>query len=90
MKCYEINTVNTTYYARVLPGRFAHDPMLAAAYPQDRATVTVYGGRFGVIEAVRLPAKGDCIYGESSGGKVRTSPVLSVRRISKKRFAEVA
>lgn len=90
MKCYEINTANTTYYARVLPGRFAHDPLLAAAHPQDRATVTVYGGRFGVIEATELPARGGVIAGESGGRRVRTSPVLSVRRISKARFLQVA
>jgi len=90
MTCYEINTANTTYYARVLPGRYAHDPLLAAAHPEERASITVYGGRFGVIEAGRIPTKGDCIYGESSGRQVRTSPVLSVRRISKRRFLEVA
>jgi len=90
MTCYEINTANTTYYARVLPGRYAHDPLLAAAFPEERATITVYGGRFGVIEAGRIPTKGDCIYGESSGRQVRTSPVTGVRRISKRRFLEVA
>jgi hypothetical protein len=89
MTCYEINTANTTYYARVLPGRFK-DPLIAAACPWDRGSVTVYGGRFGVIEASVLPAAGCCIYGESSGRRVHTSPVLSVRRISKKRFMEVA
>lgn len=90
MTCYEINTANTTYYARVLQGRYAHDWMLAAAFPHERATCTVYGGRFGVIETSQLPTKGCCIYGESSGRQVRTSPVLSVRRISKRRFLEVA
>ena len=90
MTCYEIKTANTTYYARVLPGRYAHDWMLAAAHPHERATVTVYGGRFGVIETSAIPTKGCCIYGESSGSQVRTSPVVSVRRISKRRFAEVA
>ena len=90
MKCYEIKTANTTYYARLLPGRYDHDPLMAAAFPAERAAITVYGGRFGVIEAGRLPAKGDCIYGESSGRHVRTSPVLSVRRISKRQFLEVA
>ena len=90
MKCYEIKTQNTTYYARVLPGRFAHDPLLAAAHPLERATVTVYGGRFGVIEAMELPTRGCVIQGESSGRRVRTSPVLSVRRISKERFLQVA
>jgi hypothetical protein len=89
MKCYEINTANTTYYARVLPGRFAHDPLLAAAFPEERGTVTVYGGRFGVIENA-IWQKGGVIYGESSGRRVRTSLVMSVRRISKKRFLEVA
>lgn len=90
MTCYEINTANTTYYARVLPGRFARDPLLAAANPPERGLVTVYGGRFGVIEASVLPATGCCIYGESSGRRVCTSPVLSVRRISKSRFLQVA
>lgn len=90
MTCYEINTANTTYYARVLPGRYAHDWLLAAAHPEDRATVTVYGGRFGVIEAMELPTRGCVIQGESGGRRVRTSPVLSVRRISTRRFAEVA
>lgn len=90
MKCYEIKTANTTYYARVLPGRYAHDPLLSACYPWDRATVTVYGGRFGVIEATTLPTRGGFITGESSGRQVRTSSVVSVRRISKQRFMESA
>jgi hypothetical protein len=89
MKCYEINTENTTYYAAVCPGRFAHDPLLAA-YFNDRSTVTVYGGRFSVINADRLPTRGGFIIGESSGRMVRTSTVVSVRRISKKRFQEVS
>lgn len=88
MKCYEIKTTNTTYYARVLPGRYANDALLAAAHPEDRATVTVYGGRFGVIEAHELPACGGVISGESGGRRVRTSSVVSVRRISKQRFLE--
>ena len=90
MTCYQINTANTTYYARVLPGRYAHDPLLAAAHPEDRATVTVYGGRFGVIEATSLPTRGCVIQGQSGGRLVRTSPVLGVRRISKRRFLQVA
>ena len=90
MTCYEINTANTTYYARVLPGRFAHDQLLAAACPQDRAAVTVYGGRFGVIEATSLPTCGNVITGESGGRQVRTSPVVGMRRISKRRFLQVA
>ena len=88
MTCYEIITENTTYYARVLPGRYAHDPLLAAAF-NDRPTVTVYGGRFSVIENASWQ-KGGVISGESSGRPVRTSVVRSVRRISKKRFMELA
>lgn len=90
MTCYEINTANTTYYARVLPGSFNHDWRMAAAHQPDRASVTVYGGRFGVIEATSLPARGCVIQGESGGRRVCTSPVLRVRRISKRRFMEVA
>ena len=88
MTCYEIQTENTTYYARVLPGRYEGDPLLAAAF-NDRPTTTVYGGRFSVIENATWQ-KGSCILGESSGRQVRTSVVRSVRRISKKRFLEVA
>jgi len=88
MTCYEIQTENTTYYARVLPGRYAGDPLLAAAF-NDRPTVTVYGGRFGVIENAEWQ-KGGVILGESSGRQVRTSLVRSVRRISKKRFMQVS
>jgi hypothetical protein len=88
MKCYEIKTQNTTYYACVLPGRYHGDPLLALAF-NDQPTITVYGGRFGVIEDAEWQ-KGGVISGESSGRRVRTSLVMSVRRISKKRFAEVA
>lgn len=88
MKCYEIKTQNTIYYACVLPGRYDRDPLLAAAF-NDRPTTTVYGGRFGVIENADWQ-KGGVISGESSGRRVRTSLVMSVRRISKKRFLQVA
>jgi hypothetical protein len=87
MTFYEITTANTTYHVRVIPGRFAHDPMMAAAYG-DRPAVTVYGGRFTVIEAAGIPAKGCPIMGESSGRRVATSPVRSIRRIRRSAFLE--
>jgi hypothetical protein len=88
MTCYEIKTENTTYYASVIPGRYARDPLLALAF-NDRPTAMVYGGRFSVIENARWQ-KGGYITGESSGRRVRSSIVRSVRRISKKRFMQVA
>lgn len=87
MTFYEITTANTTYHARVIPGRYAHDPLLAAAHG-DRQAVTVYGGRFGVIDAAGIPAKGCPIAGESGGRRVATSPVRSIRRIGRLAFLE--
>lgn len=85
MTFYEITTANTTYHVRVIPGRYAHDWMLAAAHG-DGPTVTVYGGRFGVLNAARIPAKGCPIAGESGGRRVATSPVRSIRRIGRQAF----
>ena len=79
MKCYEIKTANTTYYARVFAGTKIG----------ERDTVTLYGGRFGLIDTDMMPVRGIGIYGDSCGRRVRTSPVASVKRISRKRFFEV-
>lgn len=87
MTYYEITTANTTYHARVIPGRYAHDPMLAAAH-HDRQTVTVYGGRFGVIEPAEFPRTGCPIFGESCGRRVATSPVRAIRRIGRRAFLQ--
>lgn len=87
MKFYEITTANTTYHVRVIPGRFAHDPMMAAGCG-DRPTATVYGGRFGVIEPAEFPKKGCPTLGKSCGRRVATSPVRSIRRIGRRAFLE--
>ena len=86
MKCYEIKTANTTYLAKVLPGKWAHNPLMAMAEPWERDTVIVYGGRFGVIHAWEMPKRNHQIFGESGVDRVQTSPVVSVKRISRKRF----
>jgi hypothetical protein len=87
MRYYEVRTANTTYHARVIPGRYAHDWMLAAAHG-DGPTVLVYGGRFGVIEPSEFPKKGCPILGKSSGRRVATSPVQSIRRIGRRAFLD--
>jgi hypothetical protein len=88
MKCYEIQTENTTYLASIVPGRWAHDPLLAAAH-NDRPDVTVYGGRFSIIQNADWRV-GGVISGESGGRRVQSSRVVSVKRISKKRFMEAS
>jgi hypothetical protein len=76
---YSVRTANSAYYVRFTHGQ--HD----WRYAQRPDELTVYGaGR--VFDIDRLPDPGMPMYGTDANGRLRTSPVRSVQRISRKRF----
>lgn len=78
---YEVKTANTTYYVRI--------DRTTGIDGISRSTAIAYGGRYKVLDlsSGERPMVGGCMFGSDATGRVRTSPVQSVQRISQRRFA---
>jgi hypothetical protein len=78
---YEINTQNSTYYVRVIPGKMNHLFQVAS----DEIDVW---GRHGRFSLASLPVCGAPMIGDNPAGKLKTTNVISIRKISEKVFAK--
>jgi hypothetical protein len=78
---YEVATANTTYYVRI--ERTTGIDGIA------RSTAMAYGGRYKVLDlsSGERPRVGGCMFGSTATGRVRTSPVQSVKRITFRAFS---
>ena len=74
---YEINTQNSTYYVRVIPGKMNHLFQVAS----DEIDVW---GRLGRFSLSSLPVCGAPMRGED----LKTTNVMTIRKISEKVFAK--
>ena len=78
---HEVRTANTTYTVRRTTDRYISG--------EERTEQTFFGGRPGIftVKGSELPRRGCPVFGTTATGRVQTSPVVSVRRISFKAFA---
>jgi hypothetical protein len=78
---YEVNTANSTYYVRVIPGKMNHLFQVAS----DEIDVW---GRHGRFSLASLPVCGAPLTGNNPAGKLTTTNVVAIRKISEKVFAK--
>jgi hypothetical protein len=78
---YEINTANSTYYVRAIPGKMNHLFQVAS----DEIDVW---GRHGRFSLASLPVCGAPLTGNNPAGKLTTTNVVAIRKISAKAFAK--
>jgi len=78
---YEINTQNSTYYVRFIPGKMNYLFQIVS----DQIDVW---GRHGRFSLASLPVCGAPMIGDDPAGKLTTTNVVAIRKISEKVFAK--
>jgi hypothetical protein len=82
MRYYEVRTAHTTYHLRADAGCIQDDGI------HRGGTTDVWGGQFQffTLAGTEMPRVGCPMLGQNATGRIQTSPVQSVQRISRKRF----
>lgn len=82
---YSVQTANTTYHLRHIEQGMNYVP----SFGHPRNVIDAFGGRIGffTLDSTERPRVGFPMTGHDATGRIRTSPVRSVRRISFREFA---